>query len=154
MGSICLLSDGGLPSGTYLLLCHPLFVRSFVRLPSLTNFATMLVLSAFSYAFLVPPPAAHAQRRHSLREPARAAASVRMEAQTIMEMPMPKELADWGVPAHRPHPAHAHLFRALCRSFLSTLRLNLQAWTRSCGARSTETAERACWAVRLEALQA
>ena len=139
---------------TYLVTCGDCWVAVGPGLPSLTNFATMLVLSAFSYAFLVPPPAAHAQRRHSLPEPARAAASVRMEAQTIMEMPMPKELADWGVPAHRPHPAHAHLFRALCRSFLSTLRLKLQAWTRSCGARSTETAERACWEVRLEALQA
>ena len=57
----------------------------------------MLVL--FSYAFLVPTGGKHAHRRHSLPEPARAAASVRMEAQTIMEMPMPKELADWGVPA-------------------------------------------------------
>ena len=77
---------------------------------------------------------------------ARAAASVRMEAQTIMEMPMPKELADWGV-----LPATAQIRRTLT-SFvrytapLSTPRLKLQAWMRSCGARSTGTVEKACWA--------
>ena len=37
--------------------------------------------------------------------------SVRMEAKTIMEMPMPNELADWGALAATAHPpAHPHLY--------------------------------------------
>ena len=68
----------------------------------------MLLLSSAcpSCAFLVPPPAARAHTRHAQVRHV-AVPSVRMEATTIMDMPMPKELADWGA-----LPATAHSDRS------------------------------------------
>lgn len=69
----------------------------------------LLLSSCSSCAFLVPPSARahtrHAQVGHAVVQ------SVRMEAKTIMEMPMPNELADWGALAATAHPpAHPHLY--------------------------------------------
>ena len=103
----------------------------------------LLLSSCSSCAFLVPPPAARAHTRHAQLRHA-AVPSVRMEAKTIMEMPMPNELVDWGALTATAHPpAHPHLYVVYSSAPFLTPHLQLQAWTKSCGARSTGTAGRA-----------